>query len=357
MKHSADLKTRLHDLIQDNIDQFLQTEQESLKKITVDDIRRQNKYSSRFGGQCTIEYENSSNGLQKRSYWIKKVENPERFYSELTDIYNTLQRNGLHSHMTRPYLYDPDSGAVCISHFDGVSLLKETFRHSFSFGKALPQELIHVFNQIGRWLQMYHEATISENIVTMPDILLTLLEVLEKDSSLSSRKKAIIMKHLSTIRQRSVGTMTFPTVRTHNDFTLRNILVSNDNFGVIDWDAMIHPKFPDLAPVWNEISCFLLNLQSLLRFYPIISKYKIRVLKDSFLQGYFEGNSLAEASCFPEIFYIFSLRFFLGIDSDRPLAQIYRKNFGKRYIQLLEKELLLGNADLTNRLDAGETAV
>lgn len=348
MSHSDDLVARIENLIQENIDQFLKHDEEHLLRIKVEDIRRQNLCSNRFGGLCTVEYWNSNQELVKRVYWIKRVEDPERFFAELSSVYNSLERAGLHSNMTKPYLFDLDSSVVCISHFSGSSLLKETLRHLLSLHRSMPQQLIESYYDIGKWLQQYHEVMASaETMMSMADILVLLCDALERDSYFDWEGKGILMRHIDGIRDSAIGDLTFVLVRTHNDFTLRNILLSDTGFGIIDWDAMVHPKFPDRAPVWNELSCFLLNLQSMLRFYPLISRSNIHKLQWSFLDGYFDKSTLAKDENFLELFFVFTLRFFFGIDSDRPLSQIYRPRLGRRYLRFLEKSLLQGSADIT----------
>lgn len=349
MKQSDHLSARLENLIQENIDQFLSTGEERLKRVKVEDIRCQNIHSRRIGGLCTIEYWDSNKELAKRVYWIKWVEDPEKFFFELSSVYGLLERAGLQANITRPYLFDLDSGVVCIGYFDGTSLLKHTLRRALFFYRPLPQQFVHLYYNLGRWLQQYHEAVATDETVEMADVLVSLDNALEEDNYFTEKKKKILMGHLNNIRNSTIGSLTLTLVRTHNDFTLRNILLSDRGFGIIDWDAMVHPELPDRASVWNELTYFLLNLQSMQRFRPLISSGRIRMLNQSFLRGYFEKNSLTRFDCFNELFYVFTLRSFLGIDSDRPLWKIYRPRLGGRYIRFLEKSLLRGSADITSR--------
>ena len=66
-------------------------------------------------------------------------------------------------------------------------------------------------------------------------------------------EKEIILKHLHRI-VKNYRNEIFYLTQTHNDFTLRNILVEkDDDFKIIDWDAMIHPLFPRVASIWNVV--------------------------------------------------------------------------------------------------------
>ena len=137
-------------------------------------------------------------------------------------------------------------------------------------------------------------------------------------------------------------------VKSHNDFSLRNILISHPNFGIIDWDSMIYPKYTKVSPIWSDLSFFLINLQSMYRFFPLISRTKIIKLRSSFIKGYFEGNTLVNFhnEHFSNYFYIFTLKFFFALDRNRTLPEFYRYNLGPRFIQKLKTKLLSGSADI-----------
>ncbi len=114
--------------------------------------------------------------------------------------------------------------------------------------------------------------------------------------------------------------------RPHNDFSLRNIFIGDDrNFTIIDWDATVHPKFPQIASFCHDLTLFIINIQSLLRFHPLVSHKKISVLNKSFISGYFKESFPYNSEKMNFIYYVFALTYYTGLIIDRPLYEIYRK--------------------------------
>jgi len=340
---------KIRNTIAGNVEKSLGIKRECLGNIIVASICRQNRYSTRSGGKCTVEYQDSNKDLKKIHFWIKKVGSPKKFFMELSSIYNLLEKHRLHQCVTRPYWYDEELGIICIGFFSGTSLLKQTMRYSLLSPLKLSEKLVDLYRTVGKWLGQYHKVTATEKTIYIKDILVPLYEAVETDQYFSETEKQVLKGHLDYIENIVKEDTSFTLVNTHNDFSLRNIIVSGPDFGIIDWDAMMHPYFLRPAPVCSEVSFFLINLQSMLRFYPFVSGKKINRLKQAFLQGYFEKNTSAERINFNQLFYIFTMRYFMGIGSDRILPQIYRNNFGNRYIKMLKKQLLRGNADITER--------
>ncbi len=345
MNHFDKMTERIKFNIHKNRDIILDNESSYIKSITLSKIDRQNFYSSRMGGKCIINYLDNSKNLKSKTIWIKSVEEPKRFFNVLSSIYKQSGNSGIHHNITTPYWYDSELGIVAMEYFKGTSVLWHTILNTLFLKKRVPHELSNLYKNIGKWLQQYHKAMVSKNHVTLHDLLNRLNCSIEIQDLFSIQEKDRLSGYLDIIRN-SLPDINFALVKTHNDFTIRNIFISNSNFGIIDWDSAIHPEFPEHSSVWNEISIFLINIQSLFRFYPIIPKKYINKIIDSFKEGYFKGNTLTEYKYFPELFYVFSMRFFLGIECNKPLHQLYYKNLQPRYIKLLRKSLLNGSSEV-----------
>ena len=133
----------------------------------------------------------------------------------------------------------------------------------------------------------------------------------------------------------------------HNDFSLRNILnTKNRNFKIIDWDAMIHESFPDKAPAWHDVTCLFINIQSLIRFYPLINKKNINRMSWSFIYGYSKNNHSYNNDDLNKFLWCFSFAYYLGLIGDRPLPKIYKSKISRRYIKILHNYLIKGEVSI-----------
>jgi len=337
------LKTEIHSNIVRHMDRFLIPDKETYHGLFISDIHRQNSYSSRLCGKCTLEYSTSEGDVNKRIFWVKRVNQPQIFFNELSTVWTKLEKAGLNQPITRPYWYDNRLGVVYIGNTEGISLLKKTLAQVLLGPLGSEGGLVQIYRKLGVWLSRFHTSLKSNQTIGLDEIIDRLQTALTRSSWLALKEKNQLKLKLDFVQD--TERMSLELVRTHNDFSLRNILVSGSRFGIIDWDAMVHPHMPDLAPAWYEISFFLINLQSLLRFHPLASKKVIASLKTEFLKGYFLGKPNKENEL-ESLLYVFTLRHFLGMDSDRALPQIYRTNLGSRFVKMLRKALLSGHPGL-----------
>ena len=99
------------------------------------------------------------------------------------------------------------------------------------------------------------------------------------------------------------------------------------------------------------LAALFLNIQSLLRFRPFIRKERIKIACSSLIDGYFsnnrELNGLKKDDFINGVLFLFSLGYYVGYQTDRPLYKIYRQNLGWRYATMLHRQLLRGSADVT----------
>lgn len=327
-----------------NIDRFLLSSKEEFTGLSVSGFHRQNRYSSRLACKCTLTFRTLDGQQKKRIVWAKKVNLPEKSYQTLLTVWSALDQKNLSECVTRPYWYDNYLGIIYIENIDGSSLLEKTLVHGVLGGSRPKESLSRLYLDLGTWLSDFHISLTSPKYSSLYQVKAQIKTALDSTSWLTPWEKTKFKRRLLNTGNARKN-IRLALVRPHNDFSLRNILVSGNQFGIIDWDAMVHPHLPDLAPAWYEISFFLINLQSLLRFHPIISKPFIAALKNEFLRGYFSAIPI-DLGTQEMMLYLFTLRHFLGLDSDRTLPRIYRSRFGKRYIRLLKRALLSGQAAL-----------
>ena len=158
-----------------------------------------------------------------------------------------------------------------------------------------------------------------------------------------------LREHLRRLAGSAIAHAEWPLVTPHNDITLRNLFIDQDRFHVIDWDAMVHPRFPRQAIVWWDLITLLMNIESLMRFRPLTSREKLRDLCSSLWRGYMDGRPGTQIGLDEfrkSIMFVVVLRYYCGLGSDRPLYRIYRHNLGWRYSRAVRRRLLAGSGSL-----------
>jgi len=304
--------------------------------------------SNRQGFKITVTI-NPKHPSVKPTFWFKQVDNPRELYNSLTFVHSALKRDGIHSPVPEPFLFDENAGGMLMSFKKGLNLLHLTLVFCLPLTAGVVSKLGQYYYQIGNWLQRFHDAMGTGRLVTTRSILEEVQYKLSNYELISDAERYALMDQTRSLFRDSIATTTFETVRPHNDVTLRNILVKrNLDFVLIDWDNMVNPGFPQESWCWSDLSCLLNNMQSLLRFHPLVSKTKISYLCQSLLEGYFDKKVSVSEITIPvfldTLHYIQTLRSFLGIETDRSLVQIHTSRLTWRFVSMLRTNLLKGRA-------------
>jgi hypothetical protein len=293
----------------------------------------------RPSGLVVVDYFNIKNNKKRLKIFVKHHPNACKIHDRMSAIYEKLEMAIEKSHMPKPYICDQKQNANFMEYFKGTDLKYNTF-----INLLLNREhrLKEVFQNIGRWLNSFHQSTRLNKTVEVSNEKQLILNELKSSTFFNEEEKNVIREFLiSNINPESDYLF---LIKPHNDFSLRNIIHTELNdFIVIDWDAMFHMKFPSEAPIWNDITTFVLNLQSFSRFSPLIKGKDIQLLTDSFIDGYFYHNQeKINREEIDKFLYLFTLKYFLGIIGDRSLPEIYKGKLGHIYIKNLKKHLLEG---------------
>jgi hypothetical protein len=312
----------------------------SIEDITFPGYEKRAFHSGdRPSGLIEIDYTTQEQERKKFHVFIKHHRNACEIFSSMSTIYEKMKEAGQGSHMPRPYLCDMDNEANYMEYVKGTDLKYTTF---LSLALSRRIKLKKMFYGIGKWLHTFHQAVPTGNSVKYSKIQSSIEKNLDRSTFFNETEKQQIRHKLAD----KITTIpdTFSLVTPHNDFALRNIIhVKPENFVIIDWDAMFHTKFASEAPIWNDITTLIINVLSLSRFSPIVTKKDVQQLADSFLNGYFElETGESDRSGIMDSLYIFTLSFYLGIIGDRPFPEIYKGRIQSIYLERLKKNLVKG---------------
>jgi len=308
---------------------------------------------SRYSARVIVARRNASGQGDAIHLWVKKTPEAERTFEEMLNVRSRLSERGCDNRVPEALCFDAASRLIVVREFPGRPLTLHTLPRITALScSRVPASLYRLYRDIGSWLAEYHTAMALSEQIALQDLLHDLEETLDTDSHFNTEEKARLVHHLAAIRaDPTLRDEQLPLTRPHNDFCLRNILTDSVNqFAVVDWDAMVHPEFSPRAPAWNDITAFTLNVESLLRFSPLVSAGAIEALADSFLNGYFSGPAGTRSGVGAKLWF-FSLYYYIGLIGDRPLHRIYTGWPAVRFARRLRARLLQGPEAMETRFD------
>ncbi len=320
--------------------------------VSVGEVKKQNSLSNRSGSPILIKY--LDNEVVCTEYiWAKFLESPQESYHAQERAYSHAEKHGISAPIPKPYFFDTNNNVVFMEMKTGINVLELTLRYGFSLNLFPNDDLRKLFFEIGFWLQRFHASVEIEETTNLKTIIEKVNSELKSTVSFSQLEKNSLSDALKRFYNKPVAKQEFPLVTPHNDFTLRNLFMQHaGGFNIVDWDAMVHPCFPQKALCWWDLTILIINMQSMLKLEPIIKISRIKTLCNAVIEGYFSENATVSNIGADEflqcIYYVYTLKYWLGIDSDRPLWKVYgaSRGMGNRYVARLRRMLLAGKADI-----------
>lgn len=325
------------EFLKENIEEILPPES-SIQKISFSGFKKKVFHSNkRPKGVVTIIYKDEL-AEKELQLFVKQHSHALKVFNQMSYIYSSLSL-GKRSHMPKPFICDDRNNVNFMECVYGIPLTYVVLRQLLLYrGRRLKT----TFKKIGKWLNNYHNTSDLGKTANNEVILEKVYANLDKTSYFTDTEKTQIV---SQLKNKKIKNKFLALVTPHNDFALRNVIFKATNdFKIIDWDAIYHEKFTTETPIWTDITSFVISLQSLQRFSPLVSKRQIDVLIRSFLKGYFKNlENAPKKKDIKNTLYIFVLSFYMGLIGDRPLPVIYKEKLGSRYIEYLRHNIVKGN--------------
>ena len=285
--------------------------------------------------------------------WMKTAADPDEAFRVISSAYERLVAAGLQDTAPRPIAPDGVNGVVLTEYVAGKPLL--TLAYAFCL-RTIPNpkiEIERLFEKLGHWLASYHKSAYAGSETKLSDLFVQIDRDLSHIPRVSQQQLSILRAHLASARIRKCEDQQFPNVYSHADFSLRNVLVRPQNeFTVIDWDAPLERKFPDITLCWWDLYHMWMNINSLVRLWPIVSRRRIRLLAERLVCGYLDNSetALSYEDFTHSICYLLSLRFMAGSQSIRRIDLRYNNLLAQRFVRLFRNAILDGNADVVDWL-------
>lgn len=276
---------------------------------------------------------------------VKQVNDSKKSYEEHKSFFLKFETQEIPQLLPKPYFFLLPNNYVVMDYIKG-----ETLSNIF-FSKLITRSaksLNAIFRSLGGYLSVFHGFTNrSIRPVQLDRIVKEIMDKLRKSYLFSSTEKSAICQYLYRGIESLGSDYLITRAKVYNDWTIRNFLIDKKGrYKLVDIDAMVHPDFPEYDIVWNDISFFLINLESKTKYSPIIEKNKIQELETNFLSGY--NEKLDEKHSSKEVnflHYIGVLRFYLGM-IERNLMEVYSKWPGFRFTKELKKSIIKGSGSI-----------
>jgi hypothetical protein len=204
--------------------------------------------------------------------------------------------------------------------------------------------LLPTFRSSGTKMRRFHDAFGSAECMEVTTLIDSTADLVRETPYLSTSEKVSVRSHLDRYAH-VLAVPTLPTVQVHNDWILRNVIVAADGTDyVVDCDSMLARA--DLR--WIDVAYFLLNVDSQLKWYPLVTAEMLADLSREFWRGY-AGEHLPDKLTSEQvtaILYILRLRCLLGGTTRPPYFQVMGGPLDRRALCNLKESVVSGAATL-----------
>jgi hypothetical protein len=189
-------------------------------------------------------------------------------------------------------------------------------------------------------MRLFHDSSAAVGAQRVAELAADIGRATAATEYLTDGERKEILEHIKIAGRNANPKTELPLIKIHHDWILRNILISDKcSFHVIDLDSMRAPN----NTRWCDVSYFLINLESQLKYWPIIDRRSIGDLWQSFWEGYLE-NGLPDGLSRQQIrslIYLTKVEYLFGA-TIRPLFQLYGDFLGRLYLRNLKKSIMQG---------------
>jgi hypothetical protein len=190
-------------------------------------------------------------------------------------------------------------------------------------------------------MRVFHDLSAASGVRRVGELAENARSVTSGTEYLSDDERKQIIRHIEMAERSANSQAELALIKIHNDWVLRNILIENTgSFYLVDLDSIRAP----CNSRWYDVSYFLINLESQLKYWPLINRKSIVALWESFWQGYSE-KGLPDALSSNQIralVYLIKIQYLFGATIRPPLFKVYKNFLGPLYLRNLKKSLVQG---------------
>jgi len=340
-KNNADLLLWLEQMVQNNRRAIFGHCNDGLRIVQLSVSRRLRRRGDRYHQVVHIRYA-TSKGMYRKKLWLKVRKGFGELYRIHCDLYERLE--GFGKVVPEPYFYDEgcrggEGSVIGMEFLEGTSLRNILLKKAVCGGL---RSLTSVFSEVGAGMRIFHDTSRSSGVKRVRELADNARRVTNCSPYVSEDQRRELVRHIDAA-ERSAGAGTeLPLIKIHNDWILRNLLIMRDGgVRVVDLDSM---RAPDNSR-WYDLCYFLINVESQLKYWPVMGRAGLLDLWKSFWCGYSEkGLSEAlSAKIIIAIMYLIKVEYLFGGTIRPPLFEIYGRCLGRAYLRQV-KESVIGGA-------------
>jgi hypothetical protein len=284
-----------------------------------------------------IRYEGES-GERRLSVWLKFRPGLEASFENHRLAWAAMDRD--RSFLPRPYFFHrSEDKAVCVvglEHVPGITMRRAVLLGALTNDR---ERLGALFCAFGARLRSFHDALATPTGRNVAAIVGRLTEAIAAASCLEDDERARAIANVERAGDVVGRDTDLQLTRSHNDLTMRNVILRPDgSITVVDCDSLQRPG----ETRWHDVAHFLLNLGSVVRYYPLFRPAFVARLSAAFLAGYrgqgYPGR-LSEARMHA-VLRLIKAEYMLGIGFRPPFLVTYDKVVGRRFYKQLKRDLL-----------------
>jgi hypothetical protein len=336
-RSEADLLTSLRELVQDNAETLFGVTGNQLRVEHMSLSKAFHRKHDRYHRALTVHYSRDGETREKR-IWLKFLADVRTLYDIHTAVWNQ-NRDGSPL-FPQPYFYGQWSGGEMIGMelVEGAPLRGLLLRRAFTRRSPV---LSPVFAALGEALRAFHDSSKPAGFRSVDDLEENARRGARGTEHLTRAERERMLQLIASAAVRAGGSRTrLPLIPVHHDCTLRNVVVNREGSPrLVDLDSMVAPW----KSRWHDVAVFLDNLESQVRYAPLVDAGAIATSWRSFWSGYAGvalPNDLSPAQVDALLFLMKVEYVFDG--PWRPLFETYTGVLASRYLRRLKLSLLRG---------------
>ena len=307
----------------------------TIRRVELD--RPRHRKHNRHHRLLRVHYDRDG-AVDEKPVWLKFVTKVQSRFEVHEAAWEQTRELGF---FPRPYFKlgsGEREGIIAMEQVQGAAM-----REAFLRRAALRStgRLYELFGSLGSSLRTFHDSWRPFGELRLGELTEQIYSDAGDESRLTPGEADRLSGVVREAEQRAGGAdLMLPTIRLHHDCTLRNVIVRPERLPcLVDLDSMrSEPK-----PRWYDIAVFLVNLESQLRYSPLVAPREVATAWDRFWEAY-AGAALPDDLTLDNAHALLLLmKADMYVRPKRPVPRVYRGYPASRYVDRLKDSLLRGS--------------
>lgn len=286
-----------------------------------------------------IDYQ-TADGPKECKIWLKFRDGLEQSFEIHRRIYGAA---GFDSRfLPQPYfchrLEDGGDTVVAMEYVTGGRLRTAVMKAALGSGRGT---LVESFRRLGGQLRAFHDALALPTARPLAETMGRLRSAIEETHYFAAAERTALRDHAERAADIVGHDRQLRMTETHGDLAVRNVIRRPDGtLTLIDCDSLQRR----LDSGWCDVAHLLINIESLVRYSPLIRSRLLGQLGRGVCAGY-RGDSYPDGLTQTQVdalLYLLKIERALGLQGRRPLFAKLADLPGRRYLRRFKSDLVRG---------------